>query len=411
LRPEIPKLEFALLVRLRQALVEQGWTVESDPATRVRSADLVARQGELRCFVELKAAHDARRSSLQAYLADAVLRARAAARRAGHGAVGLGVVAAPLITDAMAESLRQYAQKVDLGEGYGWADAAGRIEIYGEGLRVERGSHPRRRVGVQASRSQEIFTDLNQWLIKVLLAPRLSSDFLSGSRELPRTVGELARVAQVSLPSAHRLVRALEADGFLQPQTGLELTNVPALVQRWRLATRSGLREIGSRWIFPPADPQRELARRVAAHSEQLWPRHVVRETDGFLSKEQTWERGPRVCLALFSACDELGMGTVQGVPRAVYVERIDDALLKKLGLIPSRAGEPVDVVVRQPRFPEAVFRGAVFRQGVPVADVLQCWLDLVDHPSRGAEQADYLWSRIISRGIRAGMTNDEQGR
>jgi hypothetical protein len=30
------------------------------------------------------------------------------------------------------------------------------------------------------------------------------------------------------------------------------------------------------------------------------------------------------------------------------------------------------------------------------VADVIQCWLDVADHPVRGAEQAERLWERVL---------------
>jgi hypothetical protein len=35
-------------------------------------------------------------------------------------------------------------------------------------------------------------------------------------------------------------------------------------------------------------------------------------------------------------------------------------------------------------------------RDGVPVADVLQCWLDVADNPARGEEMAAHLHERVI---------------
>ena len=45
---------------------------------------------------------------------------------------------------------------------------------------------------------------------------------------------------------------------------------------------------------------------------------------------------------------------------------------------------------------PEAVFRGARDRDGTPVADVLQCGLDVVSNPARGDEMAEHLYAGVI---------------
>ena len=79
-----------------------------------------------------------------------------------------------------------------------------------------------------------------------------------------------------------------------------------------------------------------------------------------------------------------------------LYVERPSSALLESLDLVPAAPGERVEVFVREPVFPEALFRGMVLAGQVPVADVLQCWLDVANHPVRGAEQAEHLWKRVL---------------
>jgi hypothetical protein len=42
------------------------------------------------------------------------------------------------------------------------------------------------------------------------------------------------------------------------------------------------------------------------------------------------------------------------------------------------------------------VFRATVVRNALPVCDVLQVWLDVADHPSRGASQAKEIWRRVL---------------
>jgi hypothetical protein len=83
-----------------------------------------------------------------------------------------------------------------------------------------------------------------------------------------------------------------------------------------------------------------------------------------------------------------------------VYLERPDAAAFDAMGLVPASPNLPTDVVVRIPQWPRSVFRGAVKRDGVPVSDILQVWLDVSEHPARGAEQADEIWSRVLQRAL-----------
>lgn len=111
-----------------------------------------------------------------------------------------------------------------------------------------------------------------------------------------------------------------------------------------------------------------------------------------------------RACLALFAAADALKLGFVKGVPAHVYVERIQPANLAAWrSLRPCEPGEPPDVVLRQAPAPQSVFRGMVRVDGAAVSDVLQVWLDVAAHPSRGAEQAELIRRRalehIVGRG------------
>jgi hypothetical protein len=72
--------------------------------------------------------------------------------------------------------------------------------------------------------------------------------------------------------------------------------------------------------------------------------------------------------------------------------------VLRELGLSLEPAGREADVFVRVPKYPEAVFRAAVGRDGVPVSDILQVWLDVSNHPARGKGQSDLLHKRVFSQ-------------
>jgi hypothetical protein len=104
-----------------------------------------------------------------------------------------------------------------------------------------------------------------------------------------------------------------------------------------------------------------------------------------------------RACLALFAAADALELGFVKGVPPHVYVERLQPAsIVAWKGLRPCEPGESPDVVLRQAPAPQSVFRGMVRADGLAASDVIQVWLDVAAHPSRGAEQAEMIRRRVL---------------
>jgi hypothetical protein len=69
-----------------------------------------------------------------------------------------------------------------------------------------------------------------------------------------------------------------------------------------------------------------------------------------------------------------------------------------RMGLSPEGAEQKPDVYVRVPAFRESVFRAAVVRDGVPVADILQVWLDVGSHPARGEAQSEEIRHRALAR-------------
>ncbi len=71
---------------------------------------------------------------------------------------------------------------------------------------------------------------------------------------------------------------------------------------------------------------------------------------------------------------------------RAPFVFLTDS--IRRLGLLHIEPGHSVDAYLRIPLAPQSVFRGSVLRGGIPVSDILQVWLDVLEHPARGHAQA-----------------------
>jgi hypothetical protein len=86
----------------------------------------------------------------------------------------------------------------------------------------------------------------------------------------------------------------------------------------------------------------------------------------------------------------------VHGVAPLVYLERLEPGVLERLGLSLEAPGVSPDVYVRVPAARESVFRGVVRRDGVPLSDIVQVWLDASAFPSRGPEQADMIYRRVL---------------
>ena len=227
-----------------------------------------------------------------------------------------------------------------------------------------------------------LFSDLSQWMLKVLLAPLVPEDLLRAPRGEYRNASELAAASEVSVMSAFRLVRQLRQEGFLdQNEEPLRLVRREELLRRWQAAHLRAAPEIPLRWIIPRKG-ERPLMAALHAYSAQP---DVKRQT------------APRACLGLFAAAESLGFGFVRGVPQYFYLESFDREVLKQMGLSPEGAEQRPDVYVRVPAFRESVFRAAVLRNGVPVADILQVWLDVGSHPARGEEQAQEIRNRVLA--------------
>jgi len=244
---------------------------------------------------------------------------------------------------------------------------------------------PKPREAAAQSQSVNWFSDLNQWLLKVLLAPRIPEKLLTAPRGQYRNVSELAKASGVSVMSAFRLARQLELANFLEADSGLRLVRVEELMERWQGANQRPRLEYPARWILGA----RRADRLLDAVREYIRPAdHPKRKGPG---------AKPGVCLGLFAAAERLGLGFVHGASPHLYVESRDLGVLRQLGLAAAQHGEPADVMVRLAPRSQSIFRGAVPVDGVPVADVIQVWLDVQNHPARGRQQADEIRRRVLA--------------
>lgn len=366
---------------LEEMFAKAGWQVRREPRLdHSRHPDLLIRRGKVSYAVEVKAGPEGRSDRLVPLWSQAYLQA---VHAAGDEYPPLAVVAAPKIVPRVAEHVLKFAEEFAPDAAAGVIDFAGLRRFRGpqlEGLNSGPSSSPPRERELR-SESADLFSDLNQWMLKVLLAPELPANLLAAPRGHYRNASHLARAANVSVMSAFRLVLQLQREGYLhESDPYLRLVRRKDLFRRWQSSALRSVREVPVRFLFR-SEPRVELKRML---------------------------QSGRACLAMFAAAEAMNFGFVSGVPPHVYVQRLrPDSLKAWKRIVPAEPGRVPDLILRQAPAPQSIFRGQVMVGNVPVSDILQVWLDVSSHPARGYEQAELIRRRVLDP-ILAGKLQDE---
>lgn len=358
----------AMLVEI---LVDAGWRVHyPDQGGSPPRPDLIVdHQGE-QYVVELKAAAEGRGDRLIPLWAQGYLQA---IRHAGAGKRPLVIVAAPRIAPRVAEQVIRFAKEYAPDAAAGVMDYAGLRRFHGG--KLEAFDSEGEVLAFRASSGHfgplELFSDINQWLLKVLLARELPQHLISAPREPFYNASQLAQAAGVSGMSANRFVRSFRDEGYLHESSrALALVRREDLFASWRSSARRRVKEVPLRFVLR-GDAKVDLER-------------FLEQSGG--------------CLGLFAAAAALKIGFVRGVLPHVYVRRLGPRNMKDWrGLVPVEPGESPDILVRQAYAPRSIFGGAVDVGGVRACDILQIWLDVAFHPSRGPELAEHISKRILA--------------
>ena len=356
---------------IAQLFEKDGWKVQREPAVGKHHVDLLVKKKSRVYAVDIKAISEGRRDRVIPLLSQAILQSQSAARNLGS-ARPMAVVHVGDAKEILLEKVDRFAQQFAPDVAIGIVADNGVRHFIGdglEGLQVEAGKKSRLpdRPPVHAS---NMFSDLNQWMLKVLLAPEIPEHLLSAPRDNYRNVSELAKAASASVMSAFRLSEQLRERGYLDESSRhLKLVRRKALFEQWQSVGHRSSPEMRMRYVVPGATEQK--LRKVIL--------------------------GGNACLGLFAAADALKLGHVSGVQPHVFVERLprlNNSAWR--GLVPAAQNEPFDLVLRQAPAPKSLFRGAVYQDGIAIADVLQIWLDVSAHPSRGQEQAELIRKKVL---------------
>jgi hypothetical protein len=344
-----------------ELMKSRGWRVDAS-SSGDGGADLVLERHGQRYAVEIKSLAEGRADRALPLLSLAILQARAHAKSIAD-AQPLAVLMVGQASSNLANHLRSFAEDYAEGVTVGIVSEDGFRHFVGSPFE-ELNAEPKSAKWPAARSSHQVvnlFSDLNQWMLKLLLANEIPEHLLSAPRINCRSGSELAAAAGASAMSASRFLQQLRVEGFLD-----EPANGPCLVRRREMHMRFVLRA-------PVRDQVRDL---IAKQSGDA-------------------------CLALFAAADALQFGHVSGVPTYVYVPKMPTSEDRQWRSVrPLSSGETPDLILRQAAFPESTFRGAVHQGKESVTDVIQTWLDVGSHPARGAEQADLIYDKFLRQVI-----------
>lgn len=311
--------------------------------------------------------------TLAPFLAKAILEARA---RNSPEVESVAVIEVKRATPLASERLEKFVNEVAPDQSWLLLDQEGRsFSFVKNAAELSRVGGSAQRAAASQKAPVSLFTDLHQWLLKVLLAPHLEERLLTAPRgRALRNASALAEAARVSVPVATRFVKALDAFGHLERRFG-----------DLRIARPLELLRI---WAAQRSHPARLEQGVVAVRG---WEGAVL-GYGALLNPER-----PPFVLSLHEACTELGFGHVRGAMPVLWASSLEPSQLEPFGFVADSSGK-MDLVLRTPRFPESLYRGLVRVNGKPVTDVIQCWLDATHYRIRGQEQADYLWRHVFEK-------------
>src|SRR5215469_16738188 len=255
---------------LAKALQKASWRVEQTKEVADCRADILARQGKKIYVFELKASSEARKDRAIPLISQAILEAQRGAAQVSDRAIPVAVLASAHVSDSLAEDVRDFVLRNAPDVGAGVIDAGGFRRFIGHGLEVLNGERSR---VVETTRKEgspgNLFSDLNQWMLKILLSRSLPDSLLSAPRGHHENASQLAEAAGVSVMSAFRLVRQLSEEGFLEVRGGLRLVRTEELLERWLRASHYRAQETPARWILSGEKNRFHAAlRSYASHTE-----------------------------------------------------------------------------------------------------------------------------------------------
>jgi hypothetical protein len=349
--------------------------VESEAMVDDNELDIIARHGSKHLLIEIKELPQTRIRNLIGQLAAGALQAKHYAKESN--AVPAVIVFAPRIGQRAMQEAHSFMDRFLPEFAWGVIDKRGRIRFLAPKLGIDiKSPFPRSNSQKSQLKDHLLFSDLNRWMLKILLLSEVDDSLWQGPRDAFFTPNQLRHVANVSLDKAYRFVRMLEKNDFLRRTPGgLRLIRLRELIDLWFSEER----------LRP--------ARRIPARSI-LGKQPALKALVSSNSVEAISALGG------FSACNALEVLHAPVDLMEVHIRVSVEAFLERFKLETCDDGSAqLRLIASKHR--ESIFRGAVDRDGIKVADVFQAALDVINHPARGLEQAEHIVGLILDRKAR----------
>jgi hypothetical protein len=227
------------------------------------------------------------------------------------------------------------------------------------------------------------FSDLDQWLLKVFLfgRPGVAADYWDGPQGMVGNAFQLSKLAGVSPPVANSWVNAMESSGYLKRIGRKKLIPLRpnALIEEWRGQYRFGdNRILPYRSVYPVSEADQYV--------------------QDLLKKFKPIEKNVSLAISGHQACRLLGIKHSSARSIHIYFWGNGATVANSLGLVPAESPNEADLFLVEPKYPRSVFGGRVIKAGIPICDIMQCYLDLYNLPDRGREQADFVYETILTK-------------
>ena len=169
--------------------------------------------------------------------------------------------------------------------------------------------------------------------------------------------------------------------GFLKrSQDGFHIMRWRELMDEWFYAGKPPRhREIGLRFLYGKEPGERFVGK--------------IRE---YCRKSGKGEDGPALVVGHHLACNLLKLGRSNVRFVKIYANRPVDEVLSALDLARDESADP-QLSLAVPPIAQPVLAGHVVCEGIPVCDVLQCYLDVRSSLARGHEQAEFILEKILT--------------
>lgn len=356
-------------------LAQQGLKSKGEPSGYgPLRPDLVVSDLSGPIVVECKVAHAYRSKVFPSLVGDAILRARHVDPQPN---LLLAFLLQKLNQKAISD-VKHYAEEfypnlnwILLDEnGDGVADISGaRSELSLEPYRRADGAQ----IGPSSGRGR-LFSPSNRRLLKMLLLPGIDPRYWGGPKERPDAVVKLAKACGLSQPKASSFVNRFEEAGYIRRLGGvLKVVRHEELLDDWYFALKH---EQGD--LRPVRSMYGELLEKIISRVKARYGQ---------------WNR-PDVIVGSHYACHIHGIGRSSVKSAMLYVGSAGISAMKELDLVADESGSPAVWLVS--RDFDAVRQGVVIADGLPVCDILQCYLDVRRSRARGQEQADYIAKNIL---------------